>query len=59
MYAQLPLNLSVGSSQQASTSRLIRVRGTDIERFNLVGAWQFVAAVDGAPAATASVDITE
>ena len=58
-YSQVPLSLQVGEGGDAIASKVIRVRGTDIQRFHQVGAWQFVATVDGVPMAAASVDLTE
>jgi hypothetical protein len=58
-YSQVPSSLQVGDAGAASATKVIRVRGTDIQRFHQVGAWQFTATVDGAPMAAASVDVTE
>lgn len=56
-YAHLPGSLEVGENGAAAVSKRVHVRGTDIQRFDQLGTWQFVASVDGVPMATTSVDI--
>ncbi len=59
LFFRYPGTLDVVASQPASVSRVLRVRGTNIDRYRMVGAWQFVVNVDGKPLAAASVDLTE
>lgn len=59
LFAQLPATLVVERNRPATSSNVLRVRGTSIDRFHQVGTWQFVAHVDGTPLARASADLTE
>lgn len=59
LFAQLPSTVVAEKAKPASTASVVNVRGTSIDRFHQVGTWQFVVNVDGAPLASASVDLTE
>jgi len=59
LFAQFLATLQATQSGDASASSVIRVRGTPIAILHQVGTWQVAANVDGAPLASASVDLTE
>ncbi len=57
LYAQLPATLAVGNDGAGRASAALQVRGSLIESFHDVGTWQLLAHIDGAPVASASVDV--
>ena len=59
LYAQLPAALVVASDGTGHVTTTLQVHGSLIESYHDVGNWQFIASVDGAPVASASVDIAQ
>ena len=59
LYAQIPATLVANDQHQGRATSALQVRGSVIEGFSEAGTWQLVANVDGAPLASASVDLTE
>jgi hypothetical protein len=57
LYAQLPASIDVGPDGSAASSHRLEVQGTPIETFRQLGRWRFALSVDGAPLASADVDL--
>jgi hypothetical protein len=58
LYSQLPASLAVADDGTGHATAALQVRGSLIESFHDAGNWQLVAHVDGAPVASASIDLT-
>lgn len=57
-YAQLRSEVAAADGSGAASQEL-EVRGAPIQMYHLVGSWRFVLAVDGAPLASAAVDVVD
>lgn len=60
LYGSLRRKVEAGPDGAVTASEGLEVHGTTIEGYHMVGAWQFVLAVDDGPAlATATVDVVD
>jgi hypothetical protein len=59
LYGSLQAQVAAGPDGAVSNQQALQVAGTTIERFRMVGTWQFVLSVDGTPLASTSADIVE
>ncbi len=58
-FGSLPHDLDADAGGKATATQRLEVRGTRIHLYHLVGSWRFVLIVDGAPLASASVDVVD
>jgi len=60
LYGPLRSQVDAGADGAVKSTQTLEVAGTTIEKYHMVGTWQFVLVVDeGPPLASATIDLTD